>query len=147
MEGPELVDLHGRETELRFSFEDDSVGSSGNIEIALIFEGVEVFKCTHLTSLTLAMIENAYCALVDVGRSEWLEEVRADHVTATEGMLDYRKPDLRHFMICFDDGPCYEFICETVSLREGKPDAAETTRTLSSPESRGSDGTEGARAS
>ncbi|MBR0975232.1 hypothetical protein [Bradyrhizobium japonicum] len=71
----------------------------------LSFEGTELFKCTYLTSLTREMIRSAYGKLVDLGRTELWSQI-ADRS---------QKENIRHLMICFDDGPCYEVVCTSFS--------------------------------
>lgn len=71
----------------------------------LSFEGTELFKCTYLTSRTAEMIRSAYGKLVDLGRTELWTQI-ADRS---------QKEDIRHLMICFDDGPCYEVVCTSFS--------------------------------
>jgi nicotinamidase-related amidase len=54
-----------------------------------------------------------YDRLSDLGRTQWLDGIRqqlsrfGDDVQA-----------LRHLMIYFDDGPCYEFICRSFKIEE-----------------------------
>ena len=78
--------LQKRMCSLTFNFEGDDCEPQ---EITLVFDGIEVFKCTFMTSCTAEMFDLAYGKVVDLGRS-----------------------DLKHLMITLDDGPCYEFICQ-----------------------------------
>ena len=71
----------------------------------LSFDGTELFRCTYLTSLTAEMIRSAYGKLVDLGRTELWSQI-ADRS---------QKENIRHLMICFDDGPCYEVVCTSFS--------------------------------
>ena len=71
----------------------------------LSFEETELFTCTYLTSLTIEMIGTAYGKLVDLGQTELWTQVAGRS----------QKKDLRHLMICFDDGPCYEVVCTSFS--------------------------------
>jgi hypothetical protein len=101
---PEFVVRPRRECELRLSIEGDDGGPRS---IALGFGGVESYKCTFLTSCTADMFKLAYGKLVSLD-SNWLEEVRRS------GRKDQTTIEaLRHLMITFDDGPCYEIICRT----------------------------------
>ena len=94
--------LPRRACSLSFQFEN----SNGGFESCeLIVLGVEAFKCTYMTSLTVEMIESAYDKLVDVGESDWLRASR--NVNCATGT----PASLKHLRICFDDGPCYEFLC------------------------------------
>jgi hypothetical protein len=104
--GPAFAALLKRQCELSFHIETDD----GDRKAGILFDGVEAYKCTHMTARSLDMIENAYDKLVSLDDSPWLSEVKANsasYYTRRQGSL----PDLQHLMISFDDGPCYEFIC------------------------------------
>ncbi len=77
----------------------------------LIFDGVESFKCTYYKACSIDMIE-AYCKVIDVGKSSWLSEVKKNLSEAREN-----SESLKHLRIYFDDGPCYEFICRSFQVR------------------------------
>lgn len=79
----------------------------------LSFEGTELFMCTYLTSLTLEMIRSAYGKLVDLGCTELRTEIAARMQKRTAGRS--QASGIRHLMICFDDGPCYEVVCTSFS--------------------------------
>lgn len=107
VKGPDFAVLPKRQCEISFVIE----GGDGNLaKVSLIFEAVEAFKCTYMTSLSADMINAAYGKLVDVGTSQWLLESRQRN-TEYAAKTKRSSPDLKHLMICFDDGPCYEFIC------------------------------------
>jgi hypothetical protein len=107
LEGVSFKVLPKRTCALSFQYE----SLEGQMETCeLRFVGVEAFKCTYLTSLTVEMIESAYDRLVDLGASQWLHEVK--DVFKTQGA----SPALKHLRICFDDGPCYEFLCSGLEL-------------------------------
>lgn len=91
-----------RTASLQFSYE-DSDDLIRRCELKFI--GIESFKCTYMTSLSVEMINSAYDRLIEIPDSPWIKELKA----RTE------KP-LKHFRICFDDGPCYEFICADVEI-------------------------------
>ena len=74
----------------------------------LVFRDVAAYKCTYLPALTAEMIQSAYDKLVEIGSSTWLSD--ASSVRGLEPIL------LRHLRICFDDGPCYEFLCAGFEL-------------------------------
>ena len=94
--------LPNRECLLSFSYEN----FEGEFKpAAVLISGIEAFRCTYLTSLTVEMIESAYDRLVDMGESQWLREVKS------AGDSSRHSASLKHLRICFDDGPCYEFIC------------------------------------
>ena len=83
-----------------------------NNPVRVIFDGVEAFKCTYHNACTVEMVET-YDGLTDVGRTGWLESVRQQLSGFNEDV-----EALRHLMIYFDDGPCYEFICRGFRVEE-----------------------------
>ena len=102
LKSPEFVVLPRRECELRLSIE----GEHGEVaDIRLRFGGLEAYKCTFMTSCTADMFKLAYGKLVSLD-SDWLDDVKMT------GRKDKQViAALRHLMITFDDGPCYEVIC------------------------------------
>ena len=102
LEGVLLKVLPKRSCVLSFSTE----GASGGWEaFELRFHEVAAFKCTYLPALTAEMIRSAYDTLVNLESSAWLAEASSVRSDPSEAGL------LRHLRICFDDGPCYEFLC------------------------------------
>lgn len=99
----------GRVVALRFSYEaeDDALRTS-----AVVFHGVEAFKCTYYRARDPSMLE-AYDRLVDRGASAWLEELRSnlkENGGDPQGLI--------HLMIGFDDGPTYEVVCRGFRIEE-----------------------------
>ena len=78
----------------------------GEERLKLVFEGVEAYKSTYLTSCSAEMFNIAYGKLVTLGATPWLGEVLKSRAEAIQSSTE-----LQHLMICFDDGPCYEVIC------------------------------------
>jgi hypothetical protein len=105
LEDVKLEKRLGREVALRFAYEADEDGTRATS--ALLFEGVEAFKCTYYRACDGTMLE-AYDALVDRGSTQWLNQIRAN-LAHNAGNAD----GLRHLMITFDDGPAYEFVCRS----------------------------------
>jgi hypothetical protein len=103
LEGVEFRVLPSRAAELLFRYEVEQ----DIIEGKLIFQGIEAYKCSYLTACSEYMIRSSYDKLVDCGNSEWLRAVNE-----VSKSISIRSKELRHFMITFDDGPCFEFICE-----------------------------------
>jgi hypothetical protein len=95
--------LPGRTCVISFTHEgrDDALET-----IALRFHDVVAFKVTYLHALPAEVIQTAYDRLVDVGQSPWLAEANAVAARSGDGVRR------RHLRICFDDGPCCEFICK-----------------------------------
>jgi hypothetical protein len=115
LEGIAFKVLLKRTCILSFQYE----GASGDWDSGeLRFRDVAAFKCTYLPALTAELIQSAYDKLVEVGSSEWLSDanlVRASSAITTP---------LRHLRICFDDGPCYEFLCADYEIACGGTSAA-----------------------
>jgi hypothetical protein len=63
------------------------------------------------------MVRSAYDKLVDMGSSQWLSEVNAVRAELRH------TTSLKHLRICFDDGPCYEFLCATFEVGNGAASA------------------------
>ena len=109
VEEPALTKLPRRHYALSLKWEgdgDEIVGAT------IDFVDVEAYRVTHLYSLTDEMIRTAYDRLVEFAASDWL----------ASSTLVHRRPAgvrLRHARICFDDGPCYEFLCADVHVRSG----------------------------
>lgn len=111
--GPSLTVLPRRQCEIAFSIEDEREGER---TITLRFEGVEAFKCTYLTALGSVdrdLFKKAYGNLIEVENSSWLREIEKARNEYHSRMPQTPKR-VRHLMICFDDGPCYEIVCEAV---------------------------------
>lgn len=100
-EGAEFRELAGRTCAIlcRYDREDG---------LQMVFEGVEAYKCTYHQACTLEMIETAYDTLVDLGDTTWLAGVKGQLAGYSSDATE-----LRHLMIYFDDGPCYELICRS----------------------------------
>jgi hypothetical protein len=79
----------------------------------MVFENGEALKCTYYNARTLAMVKLAYDCVVDLGMGNWLAEIRT-LLTATK--VD--PTGLRHLMIYFDEGPCYEFVCRSFRVEQ-----------------------------
>jgi hypothetical protein len=108
-EGPVFEIRGGREVALRFSYEAED---DERLTRAIVFRGVEAFKCTYYNARDASMLES-YDTLVDRGPSAWLEDVSAN--------LKRHRADARglaHLLINFDDGPAYEVACRSFGVEE-----------------------------
>jgi hypothetical protein len=106
--GPFFSQLPRRRCEISFEIE----GCDGALsKIVLAFEGVEAYKCTYMTSLSAHMITMAYGKVVRVDESSWIDEISKIY---DKGSRAHK--NLQHLITCFDDGPCYEFICLQFSV-------------------------------
>lgn len=93
-----------RDHELKFSLMDDE---GETYKYLINFLGTEAYKCTYLTSCTVEMITTSYDKLIDCGQTNWL--VKTEEISER---VSGSKKELHHYRIFFDEGPCYEFICE-----------------------------------
>ncbi|MDR4308181.1 hypothetical protein IHQ68_16295 [Chelatococcus sambhunathii] len=89
-----------REITLTFEFEDVN-GTMRSGELS--FKDVVHYRTTYLYALRPEMIEQAYDCVVDVGKSSDLN----DMIAAMQA--GGRPADIRHYQVCFDDGPFFEF--------------------------------------
>jgi hypothetical protein len=103
VEGPDFNVLPKRQCEISFHIEGDDGETT---RIGLLFEGVEAFKCTYLTSCTAEIFNTAYAKLVCLGKTSWLKELLKTYTDNSQSAKE-----LQHLMICFDDGPCFEIVC------------------------------------
>jgi hypothetical protein len=87
-------------------------------DLQIVFEQVEAYKCTYYFARTEEMLI-AYDRIVDLGETSWLIEVR-NRVREHPGLSSPSGPpdQLLHLMINFDDGPCYEFICQSFGVAQ-----------------------------
>lgn len=107
--GPTFEDRLGREVALRLTYEGDD-----RDEVArLVFVGVEALRTTYVTACDDSMLV-AYDKLVDCGDTDWLAAIRKANTKKKHEI-----PGLKHLMIYFDDGPCYEAICKSFRVDRG----------------------------
>jgi hypothetical protein len=107
LRGVSLQTRPRREIVLSFEFEDAEAKMS---KMELSFKGVVHYRTTYLPALSAEMINQAYDRLVEFPESIELNEV----VSATKANGD--GSDYHHYRVCFDDGPCFDFICQTFSI-------------------------------
>ena len=105
-EGVVFQELSGRECTLSFKV-------NRLQEWQITFKDVEAYRCHYYQACTVEMIDASYDRLIDAGKTKWLVTVRDQLSKYNEGMAN-----LRHMMIYFDDGPCYEFICQGFSVQQ-----------------------------
>jgi hypothetical protein len=109
--GPCFNVLPKRQCEISFSIDAEN---GGERTITLLFEGVEAFKCTYpaaIRSIGHQLFREAYANLIRLEDSPWLAEIGKARSEYHAGMPTQPRA-VQHFMICFDDDPCYEIICE-----------------------------------
>ncbi len=115
--GPEFKILARRECEICFSLE----AQDGSEQwLALRFSGVQAFKCTYLQALgciSRTLRTEAYGKVISVAQSEWLETLQ-QAVNEYGSKIPSKLGGIQHLMICFDDGPCYEILCNEFSVRQ-----------------------------
>jgi hypothetical protein len=98
----------GRSCALSCEYEDEN---DEVVSLKLLFEGVEAFKCTYYRACSVEMINTAYDKVVDVGSTEWKSKIKERLISSNQDVMG-----LKHLMVYFDDGPCYEFICENFQV-------------------------------
>ncbi len=106
LSSPLLNTLPGRQYSLDCDYENEENGDT--IRIKFLFTDVVAFKCTYKQAVDIFLIKNAYEKLVELEQSQWKSEVL--------GRLSKEQEEYKHFAICFDDGPSYEFICKSYGL-------------------------------
>lgn|SRR5437667_8244166 len=111
LHGVRFRELPKRQCELSWCAD---TGSGDNANIALVFSRVQTFKCTYHYAIPIEKYTLAYDKLVVLQESECLREVRA-RLSAHHEESPQR---LKHFLICFDDGPLYEFFAEDFEVSE-----------------------------
>ena len=89
----------------------DVDGDPYSLDLELV--GVEALKCTHFPAC-LGVLPSSYGALVSVPDSPWLKSIREVVAKVRDAT------DLKHLAISFDDGPCYEAICQSFSARKSE---------------------------
>jgi hypothetical protein len=103
--GPELEMRPKRAIAIRFAFDGVAHDDGREKTLALVFDGTEALKVTHYNARPEWMLV-AYDRLVDLGETTWLLETRDE--LQRRGTSAH---DVRHLMINFDDGPCFEILC------------------------------------
>lgn len=99
----------GRQISLSFEYEDDK-GQMKEGQIS--FFDIIAYRVIYLYGLTGEMIESSYDELIDLGNTDWLKEIK--ETLDKRGLSQQERErylNIKHYRICFDDGPCYEFIC------------------------------------
>lgn len=98
----------GREIALVFQFE----GADGTLrEGRISFKDVVLHRTTYLYAIRAEVIEQAYDRLVDMGSSPELRDLF--DVLRANG----RSTEVRHFQICFDDGPCFDLFARAFEVQ------------------------------
>lgn len=82
------------------------------ITLKLLFKGVEAYKSTYYKACTMDMMA-AYDKVNIMDQSNWLNEIKEQLLKSNQTTMD-----LKHLAIYFDDGPCYEFICQSFNTEE-----------------------------
>ena len=98
-----------RAAAIRFSYESEDDRTCAR---TLLFEGVQAYKITYYAARYADMLE-AYDRVVDRGQTAWLREL-----TDNSRRNGFPTQGVKHLMIMFDDGPCYEFVCESFRVEE-----------------------------
>jgi hypothetical protein len=106
--GPSFEKLGGRRCSLGYDYETKEADAL--VTETILFAGVEGFKCTYYTSNSAEVFE-AYDRIVDLGTTRWLMTI-SHHLESNGGSAK----ELKHFALFFDDGPYWEFICNSLEI-------------------------------
>jgi hypothetical protein len=109
LEGITFAKLLGRSCSLETSME--GAGTEMK-QLLFFFEEVEAFKCTYYEARSPAM-SDAYDRIIEYENSAWLTEIKAQLSRNVRVVTS----NLKHYMINFDDGPCYEFVCRKIEVQ------------------------------
>ena len=85
--------------------------TGGGRNEALIFRGIEAYKCSYFLTYSVELLNATYDTLNDLGQTSFLLEI----CEKLKGREDAK--ELRHFAISFDDGPLFEFIARGFEFR------------------------------
>lgn len=85
--------------------------TGGGRNEALVFTGIEAYRCTYLLAYSVELLNATYDTLNDLGHTPFLSEITA----RLKGRTNIE--ELRHFAISFDDGPLFEFIARGFEFR------------------------------
>lgn len=107
LRGVSVVIRPQREIALAFGFEDHN---EEMCSAELVFHDVVHYRITYLAALRAEVIHQAYDRLVELPESYELREVMGA-IKDNGGKLAYQ-----HYRICFDDGPCFDFICSSFTF-------------------------------
>lgn len=108
---PEFYERLGRSCELTCEYE--KVEVSEITQLSLIFKSCWGVKITYFVATDIETSNNAYDKVIDFGETEWLRTINKNLAIS-----EWETGQLRHLGIFFDDGPLYEFICESFEAHE-----------------------------
>ncbi len=89
---------------VEFSFQ---IAERRSEAVSLLFDRVASYRCTLRQALSPPVLRTFQGRLTEITGSAWKDEVLA-------ALMDNGTPPsspLRHLVICFEEGPCYDFIC------------------------------------
>ena len=109
MNGISFRDLPNRGTSFDFSYENE-LGEF--VSGCIVFAGAVSIRITYFPAITGEMIVDSYDRIVDMGMTRELIEVSA--AISKNGK---RELSLKHYRVCFDDGPCLDIICMKFELK------------------------------
>lgn len=100
---------HRPRREIAITFEYEAKGKMRKGE--LCFRGVVHYRTTYLWALRADVIDEAYDQVIDMGDSGELADITAAL------RANRRQVDVRHFRLCFDDGPAFDFIASSFEAK------------------------------
>jgi len=97
---------------LSFEYEDEDEEMRNG---ELSFTGVVEYRATFMPALRVDQISECYDQLIELEDSADLKEA----IRACEA--NQRKASLKHYRICFDDGPSFDMLCEGFEWNNPSP--------------------------
>jgi len=85
--------------------------AGGGRNEALVFSGIEAYKCTYFLAYSVELPSATYDTLNDLGPTPFLAEI------CTKLKERTNVSELKHFAISFDDGPLFEFIARSFEFQ------------------------------
>ncbi len=111
IDSPEFYQRLGRTCELKCEYAKGE--ESEPKQLSLVFNGCWGVQITYFCATDIEAINDAYDNVVDFGETEWLRKINKNLAIS-----EWETGQLRHLGIYFDDGPLYEFICESFEAQE-----------------------------
>ena len=82
-------------------------------QVSLKFNNCWAVKFTYYVANDAELISLTYDKVVDFGATDWLLKIKSN-IAINKVQIE----QIRHFAIFFDDGPLYEFVCESFCSEE-----------------------------
>ena len=110
LKSPEFRKQLGRKSEIICEYRGDKEGEI--VQLSLLFNNEYAIRITNGYACDVDIIKVTYAKVADLGETDWLKKIKSN-LAASIGL----SAELRHLGIYFDDGPLYEFICESFQTK------------------------------